>query len=155
VERAGGTSFFEKRGWRAELAAISRDPDGRFETAEEQRLAVLAELVRSRERIEAEIPGKRVRHLAYPWNLHGERVERLLAETGYDSAYAGMTRHRGPGSAVPPCYALARVFGDFLPMLPGAGRSGLATTLWYKAVRRMTKGLPYRTEADDAHRSPP
>lgn len=152
VESSGGRRFFETRGWRGTLEGLARryaangsGVPGRYESPEEQRAAVRVELVESRERIETELVGARVRHLAYPWNLVGRITLAQMEECGYDSAYGGLTPFKGgPGSAVGEArFQLARISGDFIPCLPGKGRRSLLSTLGFKVLRRVTVGQPY------------
>ena len=151
VASEGGDRFFERHAWRAVLhglareTIISRSPKlgGRHETAEEQRLSIRAELIESRERIEAEVPGSQVHHLAYPWNVVGTTTLELLEECGYVSAYAGLTPHRRSSDDRKDLYQLARISGDFVPCLPGEGRAGLFPVLRQKIFRRLTVGRPY------------
>jgi hypothetical protein len=145
--RRGGAAFFEQRGWRRILEdCASRglgSSGGRLERADEQKEGIRKELVESKRRIEAELAGKVVAHLAYPWHQMGELVQQLLPECGYLSAYAGLTEGKGPRSAEGRLFQLARLSADFLPCLPGEGRQSVGRVLARKIRRRLTQGTPY------------
>lgn len=72
VEENGGEEFFKEEQWRRKLFRIMKNfgkngSRGRYETKEEQIKAITFELDKSRKLIEEHLPGKAVRHLAYPW----------------------------------------------------------------------------------------
>ena len=116
---------------------------GRYETASEQREAIRHELADSRDEIEQNLPGKRVRHFAYPWSEVGNITKEMLAQCEYASAYAGLIGHQGNRICNEGIYELARLNGDFVPCLPGSGRKSFLRVLAYKLGRRLSGGLQY------------
>jgi len=147
VAERGGAAFFERPAWRRELATSSRDfrrrhgDLGRFETAEERQAALSSELREAKRFIEEQLPGKTVRHLAYPWGADSALAIRLSAQAGYVTnfpakvagSYMGITRGQP---------LIAGRFGmDFLFRLPGRGRQPLWRTL-AKKLSRNVANLP-------------
>lgn len=141
VARHGGTAFFRKAGWRAELEAVWRsakgvESAGRFETADEQRAAILDSLVRSRRMLE-DMLQRDVRHLAYPWALGGALARNLSEQAGYHTNFHGPldgTPLNRPGTDP---YRVARIKDDFIERLPGRGRRSLWSIMAEKAARRL------------------
>ena len=85
VAEEGGAGFFSRPGWRERLAAVAKDYGprvDRFETQDEQRARVRAELVESRAAIEAAL-GTSVRYLCWPGGAHGEEIRAMAGEAGY------------------------------------------------------------------------
>lgn len=96
-----------------------------------------AELERARQALEERLPGKRVSHLCLPRGDGDERVRRLAVETGHRSVSWGAlpvasTNRRGADPL-----RLARIKGDFVERLPGAGRVSLSRVLARKIARRL------------------
>jgi len=143
VAARGGAAFFERRGWRRELRRLVDALPGRLEGEAEQRAAIERELLDSKSRIERELPGHTVRHLAHPWNEVGRLTQDLLPGCGYLSAYAGLTRERGRRAQGRGLFELARLSGDFVLCLPGRGRRPLWRVMGFKVARRLTRGQPY------------
>jgi len=85
VAENGGAEFFSRGGWRGRLEAVARDYGpraDRFETEEEYRARVMAELVDSRQTIETAL-GNRVRYLCWPGGAQDESVRAMAEEAGY------------------------------------------------------------------------
>ena len=88
VAEHGGADYFERPDWRAELTrrfdyldGDGRIP-GRYESADEQRARVTAELVESRSILEQRLD-KPVRFLAWPGGGVSDAAARLAREAGY------------------------------------------------------------------------
>jgi peptidoglycan/xylan/chitin deacetylase (PgdA/CDA1 family) len=129
----GGAAYFRIPGWRrrlrAVLAAAQRaNPGGSFETAAEQRGALLKDLLDSKREIERRLPGKTVRHFCYPWFRGSAQAVRLSAEAGYVSnAWDSLLPDFVPAdSAVLP---IPRLLHYYLWRLPGRGRRSLGAVL--------------------------
>lgn len=130
VAARGGAAFFERAGWRRELrrAMAQASGAGAWESAAEQRAAILSDLVESKRLIERHLPGKTVRHFCFPWFRGSELAARLSAEAGYRSNAWG---------SLPPGYArargmplpVARLAPLYLWRLPGEGRRPIRTLL--------------------------
>ncbi|MDZ7262168.1 MAG: polysaccharide deacetylase family protein, partial [candidate division KSB1 bacterium] len=75
VAERGGQAFFQSQGWRRTLVRFFREAqkrygkNGHFESATEQRETIFRDLSESKQRIERHLPGRKVRHLCYPWFL--------------------------------------------------------------------------------------
>ena len=85
VADSGGAEFFARAGWRGKLEAIVRDygpRSDRFETQEEYRARVMAELADSRRAIEAAL-GTKVRYLCWPGGAQDEALCAMAEEAGY------------------------------------------------------------------------
>ena len=124
-------------------AAAQYAGDEKFETVEQQKEFIRQELIAARKKIEAEIPGKEVRHFAYPWNQTGEAVAQLLPECGYATAYGGLNYHYSSEGSPHNRYYINRVAGDYIFCLPGENRRGMLAILLSKIKRRLTKGELY------------
>jgi hypothetical protein len=149
VRQNGGDRFFQTKGWQKKLhefhAEIFRQFQGEagYESKTEQADAIRAQLLQGRLKIEQELPGKSVRHLAFPWNESGELSRGLLDACGYLSAFGGMTKVTPKnGSPVERTY-INRVSGDFIFALPGKNRLSMSAILASKIKRRLTKGAMY------------
>jgi peptidoglycan/xylan/chitin deacetylase (PgdA/CDA1 family) len=146
VEQRGGAAFFERPGWRRELeeqwrTIHQRQPSGgRYETDAERETALGHELRESKRLIEARLPGKTVRHLAYPWGRDCELAMRLAAQAGYASVFPGKVAGSYVGITPGRPLIAARFGMDFLPRLPGRGREALWRTLAKKLSRNATAG---------------
>jgi hypothetical protein len=149
VQRAGGSGFFKQPRWQRALSKLRSDlasasaVEERYETVEQQREAITAELAESKARIEREMPGASVAHLAYPWSQPGDLTRAILRECGYLSAYSGLPERKKDEPADEDRYELPRLNGDFVLCLPGKGRRSLLRIFGYKAFRRITEGEPY------------
>ncbi len=109
---------------------------GRSETPAEREAAIRRELAESRRQIE-ERTGRPVTDVCYPWHVSGPLARRLAEETGYRAAFCGKV----PGVPITlpggDLRAIARVGEDYLELLPGVGRSSLASILYRKWRRRL------------------
>jgi peptidoglycan/xylan/chitin deacetylase (PgdA/CDA1 family) len=137
VAAGGGTAFFGRPGWEAELRSLAAAASvrGRVETRPEQEAAIRRELVEARTLI-AERTGRPAVHLCYPWHVAGETAQRLAVEAGYETAFCGkvagvpITR---PGGDL---RRIARLGEDYVELLPGRGRERLSSLLAGKWRRR-------------------
>ncbi len=134
VARHGGESFFGARGWRRALLRIVKEtrlrhPAPGFETPEEQRAEILADLRGSRLTIESRLPGKAVQHYCFPWYRGSALAVSLSREAGYESnAWASLLPgFVGRSSAEP--LPIARLAPRYIWRLPGNGRRSLAAVL--------------------------
>jgi hypothetical protein len=136
VAAHGGTAFFERPSWRRELTALldawPADRRGRFETREQTRAAIHAELALSKELLETRLPGKTVRHFCYPWFDGCGLADQLAAALGYRTVYGGVGVRSRDGTAMP--LPVQRISEEYLFRLPGEGRGGIAP-VWLNRVR--------------------
>ncbi len=141
VQERGAETFFEQANWKKELTdfANQQDQEGRFETDEERRESILEELRDSKQRIEANLPGKRVDHLCYPWLMVSDMAIALSHEAGYKTNFCGKVAGRYIGSASEKPLQIGRVGMDFLYTLPGKHRE----TLWAPLQKKLGRGAGY------------
>lgn len=130
----GGEAFFHTRGWRRRLTRILKDAREksapvRFETAEEQRDAILADLRKSRLSIETRLPCSRVRHFCFPWYRGSALAAALSHEAGYVTNAWGslLPRIVNPDETEPT--PIARLQPNYIYRLPGVGRRSLIEVL--------------------------
>ena len=142
VADLGGTGFFRRPRWRRGLAGLacgyrenSTAPD-RYETDEERRLALWREMHESKRLIEQHLPGKTVRHVAYPWHCYSKLAVELSSEAGYLTNFVGKLSRRYDGVQRGTPALVARVGEDFLFRLPGKERVPLLRVLLGKLARR-------------------
>ncbi|MDE3153503.1 MAG: polysaccharide deacetylase family protein [Acidobacteriota bacterium] len=124
VAANGGPAFFERPGWRRELAALVRPAlQASYETADEQQRAIIDQLGRSREILNARLGTRHVRHICLPWGVGGEVTLRALRATGYQTAFSNRIRGALAVRAGDPVYRLKRLPNKHLYRLPRRGRS--------------------------------
>jgi hypothetical protein len=126
VAESGGSGFFERPRWRAELTAIASGGRGRFETATDREHEILEELHEGRSMLEARL-GTSVRHVCLPWGIAGHETHRALARTGHQLAFADRLFGRRAVAAGDNPHALMRLHERFLFCLPGRGRRWFGT----------------------------
>jgi peptidoglycan/xylan/chitin deacetylase (PgdA/CDA1 family) len=91
-------------------------------------LALADDFVRSREEIERRL-GKRVRHMAFPqYNGSASAIQAGRA-SGYEAFYWGVRPWKAINRLGDDLTRVVRLSGEFLPRLPGRGRTELATIL--------------------------
>jgi Polysaccharide deacetylase len=130
VAENGGEAFFRTRDWRRQLTKIlknTRDKSApvQFETAGEQRTAILADLRHSKATIEARLPGSRVQHFCFPWYRGSALAVKLSHEAGYVSNAWGslLPRFVKPAEVHP--VPIPRLQPRYIYRLPGVGRRPL------------------------------
>ncbi len=149
VEENGGTAFFADKSWRGKLLNRLNDYQqngviaGRFESSEEQVAAIRAELVESKQAIEAKLPGKKVQHFACPWNITSAVTQKLLAEVGYKTSFVGIKTAPQADDLPEDFLTVKRMSGDFVLCLPGSGRQSFVRVILAKMLRRISKGATY------------
>jgi hypothetical protein len=149
VEREDGVAFFEQDDWERQLQRIAADvvkqvgDRGRYETQEQRQEAIAWDLAVSKRTIERELPGKPVRHLAYPWGVGSEASMRASLEAGYASNFWGKVGGRLTNHVGDDPLRMARIGEDFFYLLQGEGRATLRGVLMRKLIRQWRKGSPY------------
>lgn len=130
VAENGGEDFFYSRDWRQQLRKILKKAQVenvpiQFETAGEQRNAILNDLRQSKMAIEARLPGSRVRHFCFPWYRGSALAVELSQEVGYVSNAWGslLPRFINPGEHQP--VPIPRLQPRYIYRLPGVGRRPL------------------------------
>ena len=148
VEKSG-VYFFELKDWERQLQRIVADvlkqfnDRGWYETSDQRWREILSDLMESKRTIERELPGKTVRHLAYPWGVGSEMSMRASQEAGYASNFWGKVGGRLTNHVGDDPLRMARIGEDFFYLLQGNGRTTLRRVLISKLTRRWRKGSPY------------
>jgi hypothetical protein len=131
------------RNWKSSLlrkikrvGLLDRKP-GRYESAEEQRAAIQAEIDNSRSAIESVLVGKKVRHFAYPWHIGGCLSAEALRHASFYTCAGGLGDPPGVRAMAPQLLPVRRVNLDFLRCLPGIGRFSLPRVWATKIARRI------------------
>jgi len=98
---------------------------------------VLLDLVEAKQRIEAHLPGHRVRAFAFPWWNGSTSVLQTVKEAGYELAFWGLAPicPRCGRQAVDP-FRVGRLGFDWILCLPGKGRTTVR-----QLIREKLKGL--------------
>ena len=127
VAEHGGEAFFQARGWRRQLMQIlknARDKSApvQFETAEEQRNAILKDLRQSKTAIEANLPGSRVRHFCFPWYRGSALAAELSLEAGYVTNAWGSLLPQFVNKDETQPVPIPRLQPKYIYRLPGVGR---------------------------------
>jgi len=131
VRENGGTDFFKKRAWRAQLRQLVTDyrnragENGNYESEEEQRGAIYWDLLESKRMIEEKLPGASVRHFCYPYFTGSQLAVELSKEAGYLCNYWGVLENRRGNRPGDDPYRTVRVPDEFIFRLPGHGRKSL------------------------------
>lgn len=142
VKHKGGKRFFYNNTWRKELFDVySRNSlhELQMETLDEQETNITNDLLNARKIIENYLPGKKVRHLAYPWGIGSEIAERSAKKNGYISCYWGRVNGRLKNKFYGNPFRLARIGSDFVKLLNGRGRSRLIDVIKGKLVRNLER----------------
>ena len=137
VASSGGSSFFDRPGWKRQLGQIAareraRGCVGAFESPEEQVAAILEDLIAARELLEGRLPGAAVRHLCLPWYRGSALVHELAPRAGYESIACGsILPSWARSSTTVPC--MARLPYWYVRRLPGQGRLSMRRVLLDRA----------------------
>ena len=141
VEAQGGGEFFMNAMWQSRLTehwrsiASGREMHSRWETAEEQRDAILFEMTESRRILEERI-SRPVLDFAYPWTIGSSLAIELSREAGYRSNFWGPLGGVRINRFGQDPFLVARIKADYIFRLPGKGRKTLLDILMFKARRR-------------------
>jgi hypothetical protein len=102
--------FFKRHNWQRLLSAVIHDVPEKWESAQERRERLTADLRGSRTRIEARVPGAHVTVLAPPWADLDPMLAEVAREVGYELLVLGYPFHVGHLKGGLPMYP--RLFGD-------------------------------------------
>jgi hypothetical protein len=142
VAAQGGERFFQGIDWRRQLTGYFRTAagsgTGRFETAAQQRRAMLDDLRQARLLLEAQLQ-RPVRHLCYPWGVGGALSVALSRQAGYRSNFWVTNAQRNGNRTGDSPFHIPRLKDDYLLRLPGEGRRPLADILLAKLRRRASQ----------------
>jgi len=151
VRAGGGEAFFAQRDWRDRLRRVARevrgngDAAGRFETPEERDAWILDDLRRARETVEAQLPGRAVTQVCWPWYEAADFAVDAARATGHRVTYFGLLPGRRANAAGDDPLHVPRVEEVFLERLPGGGRRSLRDILaesYLRPVRPAEAGPP-------------
>lgn len=139
VEDHGGAEYFNAPGWRRRLKRVweearRKEPNGEYETDEEQRKCILSDLLESKGELERRLPGKIVRHFCFPWFRGSQLSLAVSGHAGYISnAWASIlpTFVRKVHEPLP----IARLSPSYLWRLPGKGRKSIQEVLRQRVSR--------------------
>ncbi len=149
VRQHGTDQFFNRKDWRKILLAIIYDykiahhESSRYESEDEQVTDIFEELDLSSRTIQSQLPGKVVRHFAYPWNEVGLMTTNILEKCGYKTAFTGMVPNQLKIEESRNIRIIRRVSGDFIKCLSGEGRQSFWSVLLSKMIRRLKNGATY------------
>jgi peptidoglycan/xylan/chitin deacetylase (PgdA/CDA1 family) len=142
VAAQGAADFFQGADWRRQLTGYfrkaARGGTARFESAAQQRQAMLDDLRQARLLLEAQLQ-RPVRHLCYPWGEGSALSVALSRQAGYKSNFWVATGARNGNRAGDSPYHIPRLKDDYLLRLPGEGRRSLSSILLAKLRRRATQ----------------
>jgi hypothetical protein len=132
VAREGGATFFDRRGWRAELDTIVRGAGGAHsgacrptlavESADSQRAAIEEELDRGRSMLNDKLGTRTVNHVCLPWGVSGSQTAAALGRLGFRTAFANRLRGVHAVRRGDDPFWLKRLPNRHIYRLPGRGR---------------------------------
>jgi hypothetical protein len=122
VRKEGGAAYFTRPGWEQELRELAGKPAGSFETTRQREKAILEELDGSRAVLSSRLGVNTVRHICFPWGIAGTTALRVLAKTGYDTAFSDRLFGMRAVRAGDDPHRLMRLRNEFIFSLPGQGR---------------------------------
>jgi len=138
VDSRGGHEFFADPRWRGTLRSIVRRRPaselGCREAPEELAAAIWREFRESRSLLEQRVPGKVIRHFAYPWFAGSAQADRIAEETGYSSVFVGPDMVTGTREGNQRLLRVQRLGEQYLYRLPGHGRRSIVS-VWRDRFR--------------------
>ena len=147
VVQNGGSRFFEAEGWQEKLDRLVEEQrrksmwktrvESEPESSQQRCDAIRKDLEETKATIEAKVPGKTVKHLAYPWGIGSEDAVRISRELGYESNHWGRVAGRVANFQGGDPFLLARIGEDFVPLLRGRGRK----TVWDVVRKKLRKNV--------------
>jgi len=138
VVENGGASFFDRGDWQDVLNGVvdqyrnENETIIRQESFMERDDALYTNLTEAKHTIEQYLPGKTVRHLAFPWGIGSDAAIQAAKRAGYVSCFWGKVDGRLCNYIGNDPFKIARLGEDFAALLPGAGRSRLPRLVWKK-----------------------
>ncbi|HVC20509.1 MAG TPA: polysaccharide deacetylase family protein [Vicinamibacterales bacterium] len=124
VASHGGAAFFERPGWKRELARlVSGQTRGRHETPEQRERAILDELDRCRAVLTERLGSAGIRHICLPWGVAGDVTRQALRATGYRTAFSNQMKGSWAVRAGDDPYRLKRLNSKYLFRLPRRSRN--------------------------------
>ena len=130
VARNGGRAFFDRPGWREDLARLAQSSTGQFEDGQAGAAVIRQELGEGRAMLNEQLKTNTVKHVALPWGIAGDVARRAVADTGHVTAYAERPLRRRIVRAGDDRHGLMRLNGRFLTCLPGqSGRQWFFNTV--------------------------
>lgn len=136
--RDEGEAFFLDPRWARRLRERASGLTGRMESADEADAAAIEDMRRSMEIVEERCPNPGARQLCYPWYAGDTRTDRLARAAGVARAFLGVDRRDAPRGDDGPD-RIGRLPEEWLPMLPGPGRTSLRRRLGAR-LRGLARG---------------
>jgi peptidoglycan/xylan/chitin deacetylase (PgdA/CDA1 family) len=124
VAENGGENYFSTENWDQNLLEIAESHQGRYETADSRKAAIIEELLLGKEILEKRL-GKRIEQICMPWAVCGKVAESLLRELGYKSAVADILYGRRYLHSKTNPFRIMRLKNSYIACLPGKGRKSL------------------------------
>ncbi len=124
VTRLGGADYFQRPDWAVALRRLlssGRGPPGRWLDAESFESLLASEFEHCRDLFQHHL-GHSPQFLAYPWMLGSDRSLRIAKRFGLRAVF-GVALDFGRAARGLPVPAFGRHKADWLPLLPGTGRS--------------------------------
>lgn len=144
VAGAGCAAFFRLPGWRSDLDRVvaeweaQRGARGALEEPSALQDAIVDDLRRTRQLIEAHLPGHRVRHLCLPYTIGSPQAVRAARQADYATCFWGVLPDRKSNRPGDDPYRCPRLKADYIFRLPGRGRRTLGAILSQKLRRRLS-----------------
>ncbi|MBN2102750.1 polysaccharide deacetylase family protein [bacterium] len=144
----GGIHFFDQPEWKKILKknVNSYRKTGSkycFESEDEQKKRITAELIQARQTIESHLTGHTVRYLAYPWGTGSDVAVQCSREAGYTANFWSVLPGRSKNQVGSDLFHLVRLKHDFIWRLPGKGRYSLFKLGFLKLKRRIKGQIDY------------
>ncbi len=117
VRARGGAAAFERTGLVAELRALASEP-GVYETEDERRRAVYAELDMGRAVLRDRLRTDSIRHLCFPWGVAGTIAREAARVLGFRTAFSERPFGLRAVRAGDHPWRLMRLNGRFIARLP-------------------------------------
>jgi peptidoglycan/xylan/chitin deacetylase (PgdA/CDA1 family) len=128
VADRGGTDFFARKNWAAELrglhAQAARGMRGRMQDPDEFERLAASEFAQARAAFERHL-GYAPSSLAYPWMLGSHRSLELARDFGIRAAFGVALDYRSERDPRLPVRTFGRLQAEWLHALPGQGRSSI------------------------------
>ncbi len=138
VAESGGEAFFTLSDWAKRLHRLYRARSGvlrgEFMPAPELTRLVSSELELAREAFRAQL-GYPPTSLAYPWLLGSRQSLELARRYGFQNAFGVALDYRRARRGRLPLPAFGRLRSEWLPLLPGRGRSSFLSIAARKLAR--------------------
>ena len=158
VKENGQEAFFTNPAWRRKLrrifddASLHSSTEKKYESADETRESILADLRESRSMIERELPGVEVRSFCYPWFVGCDLSVTLSQKAGYTSNHWGVLSGRRTNRDGYDPFRIVRMPPDYIMRLPGKGRwtfIGVLKNMFFRNAHRFMRDAKAAAAPED------